>query len=71
VKIKGDFLFFGWFVADLKKDGNLDLFGMFGWQPKLDERWRVFAQLELFPVYNPGKEFWSITQWLRWALSSL
>lgn len=65
VKIKGDFLFFGWFVADLKKDGNLDLFGMFRWQPKLNERWRVFSQLELFPVYNPGKEFWSITQRLR------
>lgn len=65
VKIKGDFLFFGWLVADLKKEGNLDLFGMFRWQPKLHGSWRMFSQLELFPVYSPSKEFWSITQRLR------
>lgn len=35
VKIKGDFLFFGWLVADLKKEGNLDLFGMFRYQPAI------------------------------------
>jgi hypothetical protein len=65
VKMKGDFLFFGWLVADLKKEGNLDLFGMFRWQPKLNERWRLFSQLELFPVYNPEREYWNITQRLR------
>ncbi len=65
VKIQGDFLFFGWLVADLKKEGNLDLFGMFRWQPKLDEQWRLLSQLELFPVYNPENEFWSLTQRLR------
>ncbi|MCC6724856.1 MAG: hypothetical protein IT258_10125 [Saprospiraceae bacterium] len=65
VKIKGDFLFFGWLVADLKKEGNLDLFGMFRWQPKLNEQWRLFSQVELFPVYKPENEFWNITQRLR------
>ncbi len=65
VKMKGDFLFFGWLVADLKKAGNVDLFGMFRWQPKLHDQWHLFSQLELFPVYNPKNEFWSLTQRLR------
>ncbi len=65
VKMKGDFLFFGWLVADLKKEGNIDLFGMFRWQPNLNEHWWLFSQLELFPVYNPKNEFWSLTQRLR------
>lgn len=65
VKMKGDFLFFGWLVADLKKEGNLDLFGLFRWQPKLNGPWRLFSQLELFPVYNPKHAYWNITQRLR------
>jgi hypothetical protein len=65
VKIKGDFLFFGWLVADLKKEGNLDLFGMFRYQPKISEQWRLFSQIELFPVYNPENDWWNITQRLR------
>lgn len=65
VKMKGDFLFFGWLVADLKKAGNMDLFGLFRWQPKLSEQWRLFSQVELFPVFNPENEFWSLTQRLR------
>jgi hypothetical protein len=65
VKMQGDFLFFGWLVADLKKEGSVDLFGMFRWQPKLKEQWRLFSQLELFPVYNPASGFLSLTQRLR------
>ncbi len=65
VKIKGDFLFFGWLVADLKKQGNVDLFGLFRYQPRLSGQWRLFSQVELFPVYNPENEFWNITQRLR------
>lgn len=65
VKTQGDFLFFGWLVADLKKEGNLDLFGMFRWQPPINERWRWFSQLELFPVYKPASEEWNLTQRLR------
>lgn len=65
VKMKGDFLFFGWLVADLKKAGNVDFFGLFRWQPQLNGQWRLFSQLELFPVYNPENEFWSLTQRLR------
>lgn len=65
VKTKGDFLFFGWLVADLKKEGNLDLFGMFRYQPKISEQWRLFSQIELFPVYNPENDWWNITQRLR------
>lgn len=65
VKMKGDFLFFGWFVADLKKEGNLDLFGLLRWQPKVGEHWRAFSQVELFPVFNPKNEFWNLTQRLR------
>lgn len=65
VKIKGDFLFFGWLVVDLKEKGNLDLFGMLRWQPKLNEQWRLFSQVELFPIYKPENKFWSLTQRLR------
>lgn len=65
VKIKGDFLFFGWLVADLKKEGNLDLFGMFRYQPAISGQWRLFSQVELFPVYNPKNDWWNITQRLR------
>jgi hypothetical protein len=65
VKMKGDFLFFGWLVADLQKEGNLDLFGLFRYQPKWNEHWRLFSQVELFPVYNPKNEYWNITQRLR------
>ena len=64
-KSKKDFMFFGWLVADLKKSGNIDLFGLFRYQPKLNEHWRIFSQLELFPVYSPSNEYWSITQRLR------
>jgi hypothetical protein len=38
---------------------------MFRWQPKLNEQWRMFSQLELFPVYNPASGFLSLTQRLR------
>lgn len=65
VKFKRDFLFFGWLVADLKKKGNVDLFGMFRYTPKLSSDWRLFSQVELFPVYNPYAEIWSLTQRLR------
>lgn len=64
-KNKGDFMFFGWLVADLKKEGQIDLFGLFRYQPAINDRWKGFGQLELFPVYNPGAEIWSITQRLR------
>jgi hypothetical protein len=65
VKMKGDFLFFGWLVADLKKKGSVDLFGLFRYSPKLKGDWRLFSQAELFPVYNPDSEVWSLTQRLR------
>lgn len=64
-KQKGDFMFFGWFVNDLKKEGNTDLFGLFRYQPKINEHWRIFAQIEVFPVYNFSSEIWNITQRLR------
>lgn len=64
-KSKGDFMFFGWWVADLKKEGNIDLFGLFRYQPKINDVWRLFSQLELFPVFNPSAESWNITQRLR------
>ncbi|MCU0323731.1 MAG: hypothetical protein MUF45_00555 [Spirosomaceae bacterium] len=64
-KQKGDFMFFGWFVSDLKKNSNLDLFGLFRYQPKFNDQWRGFVQAELFPVYNPKKQFWNLTQRFR------
>ncbi|HRW75555.1 MAG TPA: hypothetical protein P5563_06605 [Saprospiraceae bacterium] len=74
VRSKGDFLFFGWLVADLVEKGNLDLFGLLRYQPHLTANWRLFAQLELFPVYQPSSGNWSLTQrirlgakWHQWA----
>jgi hypothetical protein len=68
VRQKGDFLFFGWLVADLKKAGNLDLFGLFRYQPQIKGAWRLFSQVELFPVYNPSAEIWYLTQRFRVGL---
>lgn len=65
VRMKGEFLFFGWWVADLKKQGNLDLFGMFRWQPALSQNWKGFGQVELFSVYAPHSAIWNLTQRIR------
>jgi hypothetical protein len=64
-KSKGDFMFFGWLVTDLKKDGNTDLFGLFRYQPKINENWKLFSQVELFPVYHFKNEYWNITERAR------
>jgi hypothetical protein len=62
---KGACMFFGWLVADLKSEGNVDLFGMFRYQPKINENWKGFGQVELFPIYTPHSQFWSLTQRIR------
>lgn len=62
------FLFFGWMVADLKARGNLDLFGLFRYQPQLKKsapNWKWFTQAELFPVYGLHSKNWNLTQRLR------
>jgi hypothetical protein len=64
-KAKGNFMFFGWLVADLEEKGNIDLFCLFRYQPKLNEKWKGLGQLELFPVYNPASHLWNITQRVR------
>lgn len=64
-KQKNDLLFFGWLVTDLKSKGNIDLFGLFRYQPLIREPWRGFCQVELFPVYNPAGENWNLTERLR------
>lgn len=67
-KQKGDFMFFGWAVADVKKQGNIDIFGLFRYQPTIGEKWKGFGQLELFPVYTPSSKNWNLTQRLRLGL---
>lgn len=62
---RGDFSFFGWLVTDLKKRGQIDLFGLFKYQPQIYKSWRWMVQVELFPVYIPHLEFWNLTQRLR------
>jgi hypothetical protein len=64
-KSKNSFLFFGWLVADLKKRGNIDLFGLFRYQPNITEYWKALMQLELFPVYTPSSASWNLTQRVR------
>jgi hypothetical protein len=65
---KNSFMFFGWAVADLKKEGGIDVFGMFRYQPKIKTSLHAFGQLELFPVYTPSTEVWSLTQRVRLGL---
>lgn len=62
---KNSFMFFGWLVADLKNSGNYDLFGLFRFQPRFNENFSGFAQLELFPSYNEVTNIWNFTQRLR------
>lgn len=68
VKTKGNFMFFGWLVTDLKKDGNTDLFGLYRYQPKINEKWKLFSQAEIFPIYNFKNEFWNVTERFRLGL---
>ncbi len=65
---KRDFMFFGWLVADLKKQGNVDLFGLFRYQPLLSGQLRLFAQAEMFPVFRPATETWNLTERIRLGL---
>ncbi len=64
-KTKGEFMFFGWLVTDLKKQGNIDLFGLFRYQPPINKNWKGFGQLEVFPVYNPSSQLLNLTQRIR------
>ena len=64
-KQKGDCMIFGWVVSEIKNRGNVDVFGLFRYQPKIDEKWNFFSQLELFPIYNLSSELWNITQRIR------
>jgi hypothetical protein len=41
------------------------LFGLFRYQPNINERWKLLTQVELFPVYNTGNSTWILTQRLR------
>ncbi|WP_144883981.1 hypothetical protein [Lacibacter cauensis] len=61
----GNFMFFGWLVSDIKKQGNVDLFGLFRYQPTVSENWRGLLQMELFPVYQPSSELWNIIERVR------
>ncbi len=62
---KGNFMFFGWLVADIKSKGAVDLFGLFRYQPGINKHWKIFSQLEIFPVYNPKLKIWNLTQRVR------
>lgn len=64
-KQHGNWLFFGWLVADVRKRGGIDLFGLWRYQPALNERWKALLQVELFPVYQPAARWWNLTQRLR------
>ena len=70
-KQKKDFMFFGWLVADIQHKGNIDLFGMFRYQPKINTQLQVFNQLELFTIYNPTTSIWNLTQRIRLGVKCL
>lgn len=62
---RGNFMFFGWLVADLKAKGTVDMFGLFRYQPKINDQWNLFTQMELFPVFVPSADTWNLTQRIR------
>lgn len=68
IKQKKDFIFFGWAVADLKKRGSMDVFGLFRYQPGIKTPLKGFGQLELLTVYTPSSKVWNLTQRLRLGL---
>lgn len=65
---KGRFMFFGWLVTDMNKNGKVDLFGLFRYQPTINASLRAFTQLEIFPVYSPATKIWNLTQRARVGL---
>jgi hypothetical protein len=62
---KSKWLFFGWLVADIKRSGNMDLFGMFRYTPDIDHTWKLFSQVEVFPIYQLKSGIWNVTERLR------
>lgn len=64
-RMSKDFLFFGWMVADLRRKGAVDVFGMFRYIPALADGWKAFTQIELFPVLQTGSKTKTYTQRLR------
>jgi hypothetical protein len=68
VQQQGNFLFFGWLVSDLQAKGSVDLFGLFRYQPSLNQTWRLLTQAELFPIFNTASKGWNLTQRFRLGL---
>lgn len=64
------FMFFGWLVADLKKNGGLDLFGLFRYTPAINEKVSLMAQVELFPVYFRESKSTNMIQRVRLGLKN-
>ena len=67
---KGDLMFFGWLVADLNRNGGLDLFCMLRLTPPVSSKARLFDQMELFPVWKPSLRTWNVTERLRLCAKS-
>lgn len=65
VKAQGNWLFFGWLVRDIKTNGNIDLFGLFRYQPNLKGEVKGMIQVELFPTLQMETKFINFTQRLR------
>ena len=61
-------LVFGWIVADIKKQGAIDMFVLLRYQTAIDGTWKLFAQGELFPVFNPTTDMLNAVQRLRLGL---
>jgi hypothetical protein len=64
---KGHFTLFGWVVVETLKDPDLDLFLLTRFEPPINEKLRVFSQLELFTVLNADGHVQS-TQRIRLGL---
>jgi hypothetical protein len=58
---KNDLTFFSWTVVELLNKPNFDWFVLARFEPKLNEKWRIFTQIELFNAFptdeNLSKNF--------------
>lgn len=64
-RLSKNLLFFGWIVADIRRNGAVDIFGMLRYTPPIATGWKGFTQLELFPVLQRASKARTYTQRLR------
>lgn len=65
---KNNFMFFGWIVSELRNHASVEAFGLFRYQPSVHPLWKVFSQLELYPILSSSTGIWNFTERVRFGL---